>query len=178
MVLAQAVQQVNADAKLGIGPPIRDGFYYDFDVATPFTPDDLKELEKVMQRIINEGQTFVRREVSDEEALAAVGAVRPRMQRSARDGRRVRADRVYNRAGRPCPRCGERIEARGLGDDVRWNSFVAPPPAGTPELDSVTTAIAQRGDFVVTSYVGSGGAPADPAVFGEILSELLHRAEG
>jgi len=66
----------------------------------------------------------------------------------------------------------------GLGDDVRWNSFVAPPPAGTPELDSVTTAIAQRGDFVVTSYVGSGGAPADPAVFGEILSELLHRAEG
>ena len=69
-VLAQAVQQVNPDAKLGIGPPIRDGFYYDFDVATPFTPDDLKELEKVMQRIINEGQTFVRREVSDEAALA------------------------------------------------------------------------------------------------------------
>lgn len=59
------------------------------------------------------------REVSDEEALAAVAAVRPRMQRSARDGRRVRADRVYNRAGRPCPRCGERIEARGLGDGVR-----------------------------------------------------------
>ena len=69
-VLARAVQQVNPDAKLGIGPPIRDGFYYDFDVATPFTPDDLKELEKVMQRIINEGQTFVRREVSDEAALA------------------------------------------------------------------------------------------------------------
>jgi len=69
-VLAQAVQQVNPDAKLGIGPPIRDGFYYDFEVATPFTPDDLKELEKVMQRIINEGQTFVRREVSDEAALA------------------------------------------------------------------------------------------------------------
>ena len=69
-VLAQAVQQVNPDAKLGIGPPIRDGFYYDFDVASPFTPDDLKELEKVMQRIINEGQTFVRREVSDEAALA------------------------------------------------------------------------------------------------------------
>ena len=68
-VLAQAVQQVNPDAKLGIGPPIRDGFYYDFDVTTPFTPEDLKELEKVMQRIINEGQTFVRREVSDEDAL-------------------------------------------------------------------------------------------------------------
>jgi len=68
-VLAQAVQQVNPDAKLGIGPPIRDGFYYDFDVATPFTPEDLKALEKAMQRIINEGQTFVRREVSDADAL-------------------------------------------------------------------------------------------------------------
>ena len=69
-VLAQAVQQAHPEAKLGIGPPIRDGFYYDFDVAEPFTPEDLKALEKAMQRIINEGQTFVRREVSDEDALA------------------------------------------------------------------------------------------------------------
>ena len=73
-VLAQAVQQINPDAKLGIGPPIRDGFYYDFDVATPFTPDDLKELDKVMQRIINEGQTFMRREVTDEAALVELAA--------------------------------------------------------------------------------------------------------
>ncbi|TQJ50738.1 threonine--tRNA ligase [Phycicoccus sp. SLBN-51] len=69
-VLAQAVQQVNPKAKLGIGPPVKDGFYYDFDVEEPFNPDDLKQLEKVMQRIINEGQTFVRREISDDEALA------------------------------------------------------------------------------------------------------------
>ena len=68
-VLAQAVQQVNPDAKLGIGPPIRDGFYYDFDVEKPFTPEDLKNLDKVMQKIINEGQTFHRREVSDGKAL-------------------------------------------------------------------------------------------------------------
>ena len=68
-VLAQAVQQVNPDAKLGIGPPIRDGFYYDFGVEKPFTPEDLKNLDKVMQKIINEGQTFHRREVSDGEAL-------------------------------------------------------------------------------------------------------------
>jgi threonyl-tRNA synthetase len=60
-VLAQAVQQQFPEAKLGIGPPIRYGFYYDFDVAEPFTPDDLKALEKVMQKIVNEGQTFVRR---------------------------------------------------------------------------------------------------------------------
>ena len=69
-VLAQAVQEVNPKARLGIGPPIRDGFYYDFDVEEPFTPEDLKALEKAMQRIINEGQTFSRRVVTDDEARA------------------------------------------------------------------------------------------------------------
>lgn len=67
-VLAQAVQQVNPDAKLGIGPPVTDGFYYDFDVAEPFQPEDLKALEKAMQKIVNEGQTFARRVVGDDEA--------------------------------------------------------------------------------------------------------------
>ena len=67
-VLAQAVQQVNPDAKLGIGPPITDGFYYDFDVAQPFTPDDLRELEKRMTSIIKSGQRFSRRVVTDDEA--------------------------------------------------------------------------------------------------------------
>jgi threonyl-tRNA synthetase len=69
-VLAQAVQQAFPEARLGIGPPVRDGFYYDFDVAEPFTPEDLKRLEKAMQRIINTGQTFRRRPVSDDEARA------------------------------------------------------------------------------------------------------------
>jgi threonyl-tRNA synthetase len=69
-VLAQAVQQINPKARLGIGPPVRDGFYYDFDVETPFTPDDVKALEKAMQKIVNEGQTFARRVVSDEQARA------------------------------------------------------------------------------------------------------------
>lgn len=69
-VMAQAVQQANPDAKLGIGPPITDGFYYDFDVETPFTPEDFKALEKAMMRIIKEGQTFRRVEVTDAEALA------------------------------------------------------------------------------------------------------------
>ncbi len=69
-VLAQAVQQINPDVKLGIGPPVTDGFYYDFDVEQPFTPEDLKALDKVMARIIKEGQSFRRREVSDDEARA------------------------------------------------------------------------------------------------------------
>ena len=67
-VLAQAVQTINPEAKLGIGPPITDGFYYDFDVASPFTPEDLKALEKEMERIIRSGQRFVRRVTTDEAA--------------------------------------------------------------------------------------------------------------
>jgi threonyl-tRNA synthetase len=73
-VLAQAVQEVFKDAKLGIGPPIRDGFYYDFDVEKPFTPEDLKAIEKVMQRIVKEGQTFHRRVVTEDEARAELAA--------------------------------------------------------------------------------------------------------
>ncbi|MCB2414089.1 threonine--tRNA ligase [Demequina sp. TTPB684] len=69
-VMAQAVQQLRPEAKLGVGPYITDGFYYDFDVAEPFTPDDLKAIEKSMQRIVKEGQTFRRRAVTTEEALA------------------------------------------------------------------------------------------------------------
>jgi threonyl-tRNA synthetase len=60
-VLAQAVQQLRPEAKLGIGPPVTDGFYYDFDVDTPFTPDDLRALESAMRKIIKSGQRFVRR---------------------------------------------------------------------------------------------------------------------
>ena len=69
-VLAQAVQALRPDAKLGIGPPITDGFYYDFDVTEPFTPEELKRLQKDMQRIVNQGQRFVRRVVTDDEARA------------------------------------------------------------------------------------------------------------
>ncbi|WP_349427524.1 threonine--tRNA ligase [Microbacterium sp. LWS13-1.2] len=69
-VLAQAVQRINPQANLGIGPPITDGFYYDFGVEHPFTPEDLKAIDKEMQRIVREGQRFVRRVVSDDEARA------------------------------------------------------------------------------------------------------------
>ncbi|WP_371615008.1 threonine--tRNA ligase [Streptomyces sp. NBC_00454] len=67
-VMAQAVQELFPEAKLGIGPPVRDGFYYDFDVAKPFTPDDLKAIEKKMQEIQKRGQKFARRVVTDEAA--------------------------------------------------------------------------------------------------------------
>ena len=69
-VLAQAVQDLFPKAKLGIGPPIENGFYYDFDVPQPFHPDDLDRIEKRMREIVKEGQAFSRRVVSDEEARA------------------------------------------------------------------------------------------------------------
>ncbi|MFM1983601.1 MAG: hypothetical protein RL723_36 [Actinomycetota bacterium] len=67
-VLAQAVQSINPEAKLGIGPPIKDGFYYDFDVEKSFTPEDLKSLEKAMQKIVQSGQRFIRRVTTDGDA--------------------------------------------------------------------------------------------------------------
>lgn len=67
-VLAQAVQDLYPDAKLGIGPPIKDGFYYDFDVETPFTPDDLAKLETRMRKIIKDNQRFSRRVTNDDDA--------------------------------------------------------------------------------------------------------------
>ena len=73
-VMAQAVQGVFPDARLGIGPPVEHGFYYDFDVAEPFKPDDLKRVEQRMQQIIKERQSFVRREVGDDEARAELAS--------------------------------------------------------------------------------------------------------
>ncbi|WP_299165106.1 threonine--tRNA ligase [uncultured Arthrobacter sp.] len=71
-VMAQAVQQLRPDAKLGIGPYITDGFYFDFDVNEPFTPDDLKQLEKSMLKIVNANQFFQRRVASEDEAREAM----------------------------------------------------------------------------------------------------------
>ena len=69
-VMAQAVQDLLPDARLGIGPPIENGFYYDFDVEVPFKPEDLEKIETRMRKIIKEGQKFSRRAVSDDDAIA------------------------------------------------------------------------------------------------------------
>ena len=68
-VMAQAVQQVFSQTRLGIGPPIKDGFYYDFDPERPFTPDDLEKLESAMRKIIKDGQRFRRRVTNENDAL-------------------------------------------------------------------------------------------------------------
>ena len=68
-VMAQAVQQVFAQTRLGIGPPIRDGFYYDFEPERPFTPDDLEMIESAMRKIVKDGQRFKRRVTTEADAL-------------------------------------------------------------------------------------------------------------
>ena len=76
-VLAQAVQQQFPDAKLGIGPPVRDGFYYDFDTDRPFTPEDLQALEKRMNQIVKGAQRFSRRVVDSIDAAKEELAAEP-----------------------------------------------------------------------------------------------------
>ncbi|MDT7790357.1 MAG: threonyl-tRNA synthetase [Pseudonocardiales bacterium] len=76
-VLAQAVQQQFPEAKLGIGPPVKDGFYYDFQVEKPFTPEDLQALEKRMKQIIKSSQRFSRRVVESVDAAKAELAEEP-----------------------------------------------------------------------------------------------------
>ena len=68
-VMAQAVQQLYSQTRLGIGPPITDGFYYDFDPPQPFTPEDLEKIESAMRKIIKEGQRFKRRVTTEKDAL-------------------------------------------------------------------------------------------------------------
>ena len=68
-VMAQAVQQTFAQTRLGIGPPITDGFYYDFDPQQPFTPEDLEKIESAMRKIVKDGQRFKRRVTSEADAL-------------------------------------------------------------------------------------------------------------
>jgi threonyl-tRNA synthetase len=68
-VMAQAVQSVFADTRLGIGPPIKDGFYYDFDPQQTFNPDDLVKIESAMRKIVKEGQRFKRRVITESQAL-------------------------------------------------------------------------------------------------------------
>ena len=73
-VLAQAVQELFPHARLGIGPPVENGFYYDFDVPSPFGPDDLKAIEARMRQIVKQGQLFSRRVVSESQAREELAA--------------------------------------------------------------------------------------------------------
>ncbi len=84
-VMAQAVQDLFPQAKLGIGPPVENGFYYDFDVPAPFGPDDLKTIEAKMRQIVKQGQRFSRRVVTDSDARVELAAEPYKLELIVRD---------------------------------------------------------------------------------------------
>ena len=100
-VMAQAVQELFPEARLGIGPPIENGFYYDFDVETPFVPEDLDKIESRMRKIVKEGQKFSRRPVSDADAIAELEgrALQDRADRAQGLGQRRRGRGGRERRG-------------------------------------------------------------------------------
>ena len=166
-VLAQAVQQLHPDAKLGIGPPITDGFYYDFDVAQPFTPDDLAKLESAMKKIIKSGQRFSRRrydsldearkELADEpyklELIDLKGGTAADDRRRGDGGRRLRRAHHLRQPARAHRRgrCGATCAAARTCPPPatsRRSSSCAPPPrtgGGARRTRSCSASTARRG---------------------------------
>ena len=126
--MAQAVQEVFPKAKLGIGPPVENGFYYDFDVEQPFQPDDLKRIEKRMREIVKQGQGFVRRVVTDAE----------RARRAGRRAVQAGADRPQGQGGDGAGADEESVEVGGgeltiydnldaKTGDLRWKDLCRGP---------------------------------------------------
>ena len=152
-VLAQAVQQVYPDARLGIGPFIEDGFYYDFGNIDAVTPELLRDLEKRMKRIVKEGQTFRRREVSDADAAAE----------------RVAQIDAANRAAYEDGRTG--ISSGSIGADSLGDGFIGHPITGAL---TVTSPFGFRVHPVTgvgtghqgTDFAASEGTPQYAAVSG------------
>ena len=119
-VLAQAVQELFPAAKLGIGPPITDGFYYDFSVAEPFTPEDLEKLEKRMAKIVKDGQLFDRRVFESVEQARVELATEP-----------FKLELIDDKSGDP-----DVMEYYASALDLRWLPDPLPHPAQRGTLAS------------------------------------------
>ena len=164
-VMAQAVQQLFPDAKLGIGPPIENGFYYDFDVETPFVPEDLVKIETAMRKIIKEGQRFERRVTSDarRDRRAAGRAVQDRADRA--QGRRGQV----RRRGRGRQRRGRRRRAHDLRQRTpqRRRRLERPVPRPAPAHHQAdpgvqADALARRRTGAATRRTSSSSASTAP----------------
>ena len=151
-VMAQAVQQLFPDAKLGIGPPIENGFYYDFDVETPFVPEDLDKIETAMRKIIKEGQRFSRRVISDDDALDELAgrALQARADRTQGIRSRRGCGRGRRRRGR-CRRADHLRQPATATATLAWKDLCRGPHLPTtkriPAFKLMRTAAAYwRGD--------------------------------
>jgi len=124
-VLAQAVQQAFPDAKLGIGPPIENGFYYDFGVDASFTPEDLKSIESRMRDIVKQGQRFVRREVSDADARKEMAAEPYKLELIGLKGSAASDDEASTEVGAGVLTIYDNVDA--TTGELRWKDLCRGP---------------------------------------------------
>ncbi|MEV5575858.1 threonine--tRNA ligase [Spirillospora sp. NPDC052269] len=131
-VMAQAVQELHPEAKLGIGPPVENGFYYDFDVADPFTPDDLKRIEKRMREIVKQGQRFSRRAVSDDDARAELAAEPYKLELIGLKGSASAEDGANVEVGAGELTIYDNLDAKS--GDLRWKDLCRGPHVPTTRV--------------------------------------------
>jgi len=124
-VLAQAVQQAFPEAKLGIGPPIENGFYYDFGVDASFTPEDLKSIESRMRDIVKQGQRFVRREVSDADARKEMAAEPYKLELIGLKGSAASDDEASTEVGAGVLTIYDNVDA--TTGELRWKDLCRGP---------------------------------------------------
>jgi threonyl-tRNA synthetase len=124
-VLAQAVQQALPDAKLGIGPPIENGFYYDFGVDRAFTPEDLKSIESRMRDIVKQGQRFVRREVTDADAREELAAEPYKLELIGIKGSAAVGDEASTEVGAGVLTIYDNVDAKT--GELRWKDLCRGP---------------------------------------------------
>jgi threonyl-tRNA synthetase len=123
-VLAQAVQDLFPAAKLGIGPPVENGFYYDFDVEHPFGPDDLKSIEQRMRQIVKQGQRFGRRVVTEADARAELAGEPYKLELVGLKGGTAADDEAVEVGGAELTIYDNLDPATG---DVRWRDLCRGP---------------------------------------------------
>ncbi|MEP6697511.1 MAG: threonine--tRNA ligase, partial [Pseudonocardiales bacterium] len=177
-VMAQAVQDLYPGAKLGIGPPIENGFYYDFDVPEPLRPEDLRRIEKRMQEIVKERQRFARREIADDAASAELSDEPYKLEL---------IDLKGSAAGQPAEGSGVEVGAAGLTmyDNLRPDGSLAwTDLCRGPHLPSTRDIPAFKLMRVAAAYWrGSESNPQLQRIYGtawesrEALKEHLHRLE-
>ena len=174
-VMAQAVQELR-EAKLGIGPPVTDGFYYDFDVEEPFTPEDLKQIEKRMLQIIKQGQTFRRRRYASlEEARAELAHEPYKLELIETKGEGADADEVMEVGGGELTaydnldRSGERV----------WSDLCRGPHLPSTRLIGAVKVMRSAAAY----WMGSEKNPQLQRIYGTAWptkaeqKEYLHRLE-
>jgi threonyl-tRNA synthetase len=128
-VMAQAVQQAFPDAKLGIGPPVENGFYYDFQVDRAFTPEDLKSVESRMRDIVKQGQRFVRREVTDADARAELADEPFKLELIAVKGKAGADDEASTEVGAGVLTIYDNVDAKT--GELRWKDLCRGPHVPT-----------------------------------------------